>query len=557
MTPNLSSIRVVSEWRDEDTYNTADAILSAAANMEFGDVLLLEVHVQMPGFGLAPSESLPATFEAIRLATALGIVVVEASGNAGGDLDTFTNAGGLQVLNRNSTDFLESGAIMIGSAFSSVPHARADGPTIVDSNYGSRIDCYAWGELISTTGNGGSGNGPQHYTGEFGGTSGASAIVAGVALAVQGIAETSLGYRFSPLQMRVLLSNPDFGTPSADPPSDLIGVMPNLRALIEGDVLNFAPDVYLRDFAGDDGDPHAGAISASPDIILRPEPVADPEGSFGEGSGTENDNTLGSPAEAGQDNFIYVRVRNRGGTAAIDVNATVYWAPVATLLTPDLWNLVGSVNLPNVPVGDLLTVSQAITWPAAEIPGPGHYCFVGLAGTAQDPAPVPAEFLDWTNYRTFIRNNNNVTWRNFNVVDNVPPSGGVPPRFVPLPFLAPGAPDMTRLMALEIVSRLPQGARVQLELPIYWLDLLHLRRSSIEFDRARGIARIPINPHGSERLGPIPFPPKSRTTLRLLAHIPENARERAYSIYARQLFEGEEVGRVTWRLAPRRRDSSR
>ena len=552
ITPNIPSIRVVSEWRDEDdvTRNTGDAILSAVATMSFGDVLLLETQDSSDGFGLVPSEATPAYFDTIRLATALGIVVIEASGNGNNDLDTFTNAGGLQVLNRNSTDFLESGAIMVGSAFSSVPHARAFGPAIVDSNYGSRIDCYAWGENINTTGNGGTGNHPQHYTENFGGTSGASAIIAGAALAVQGIAETSLGYRFSPFQMRALLSDPTLGTPSADPPTDRIGVMPNLRAIIEGDVLNLAPDVYLRDFVADDGDPHAGAISASPDIILRPDPVADPEGSFGEGSGTENDNTLGAPAEAGQDNFIYVRVRNRGGTPAADVNATVYWSPVATLLTPDLWNLVGSAIIPSVPVGDLLTVSEAITWPAGEIPAPGHYCFVGLAGNAQDPAPVPAALLDWNNYRTFIRNNNNVTWRNFNVVDNVPPSGGQPPNFVPLPFLAPGAPDRTRFMTLEIAARLPQGARAQLELPIHWLNMLHLRRSAVEIDQLRGIARIPINPHGRERLGPIAFPPKSRTSLRILAHIPEQARDRAYSIYARQLFEDEEVGRVTWRLAP-------
>jgi hypothetical protein len=112
--------------------------------------------------------------------------------------------------------------------------------------------------------------------------------------------------------------------------------MPNLRASIDGDVLNLAPDLYLRDFVGDVGDPHNGAISASPDVILRQTPEIDPQASFGEGSGTENVPTLGFEAEAGQDNFVYVRVRNRGSSVAANVEATVYWAPVATLVTPDL-----------------------------------------------------------------------------------------------------------------------------------------------------------------------------------------------------------------------------
>lgn len=49
--------------------------------------------------------------------------------------------------------------------------------------------------------------------------------------------------------------------------------------------------------------------------------------------------------EAGQDDYIiYVRTRNRGGVGAANVVATVYWAPVATLVTPNLWTLIDSVG---------------------------------------------------------------------------------------------------------------------------------------------------------------------------------------------------------------------
>ena len=544
-----ATARVVSQWRTTTTYNTAEAILSAIATLNFGDVLLLEAQTNAFGFSLVPVEIEPAVFDIIRLGTALGIVIVEAAGNGGNDLDTVTGAGGGQVLNRNNTtDFKDSGAIMVGAASSTSPHVR-----LGFSNYGSRIDCYAWGQGIDTTGDGWTGNLTNSYTTSFGGTSGASPIVTGAALILQGMAQESLLYRFSPRQLRAILSNPATGTPSNNPPVDRIGVMPNLRAIVDS-VLNVASDVYIRDFVGDTGDPHIGSISASPDIILLPAAVASPQVSFGEGSGTENSNTLGFEAEVGQDNYLYVRVRNRGGVAATNVVATVYWSPVATLVTPDLWTLVGSVTIPNVPSGNLLTVSNAITWLKDSIPGTGHYCFVGLIGSASEPAPEPAAFLDWDNFRLFIRNNNDVTWRNFNVVDNEPdPPAGDPPNYVALPFLVPGTPDRARRMRLEVVARLPKGAKVLLEAPLHLIDAMQERSPFVKLEEKSRVAWIPINPHGSRLLGEVLFPAKSRNKLRLLVYIPEELRKNEYEVFVRQLYQNEEVGRVTWRLAPRNR----
>ena len=147
------------------------------------------------------------------------------------------------------------------------------------------------------------------------------------------------------------------------------------------------------------------------------------QAAFGQGSSTENDDALGFEVKAGQDSYIYVPTRNRGGVGAANAVATVCWAPVATPVTPNLWTLIDSVTIPSVPTGNQLTVSDAIVWPAASIPASGHYCFVGLVGTAADPAPGLGAFSDWANFTTFISANNNVTWRNFNVVNNVPPLG--------------------------------------------------------------------------------------------------------------------------------------
>jgi serine protease len=531
-----------------------DAITTAIANLSFGDVLLIEAQVYVnDALLLGPIEAYDAEFDALRLATALGIVVVEAGGNGTNNgstpplnMDTWADSMGRRIFDPTSPDFRDSGAIIVTAATSAAPHTRLDyGP------HGARIDCYAWGENIETCSSNAAGA-TNLYTSNFGGTSGASPIVTGAALAVQAMNQAAHGFRFNPKQLRAILRNPANGTLPSAAELTPIGVMPNLRAIAEN-ILNLAPDVYLRDFVGDSGEPHAGAISASPDIILRPIAVANPQASFGAGSGTENSSTLGYEVEAGQDNFVYVRVLNQGGATATNVTATVYWSPVSTLVTPDLWTLVGSVVIPSVPTGSVLTVSNAITWPAAAVPASGHHCLVGIIGTAADPAPTPGDLLNWDNFRRFIRENNNVTWRNFNVVDNDPspsPDPTVPKEFIALPFLAPGAPDRARVMQLELVAKLPSGAKVLFEAPADFIERAQLLTPAAQLVAKLGRARVPVNASGRSKSRKLTFPARSRTQLRLLVHIPKQARERSYELYVRQLHDGEEVGRVTWHLAP-------
>jgi hypothetical protein len=64
--------------------------------MRFGEVLLLEAQTSLWGYVRVPVEIEPAAFDVIRLATALGIVVVQAGGNGGVDLDTVVNPAGQQ-----------------------------------------------------------------------------------------------------------------------------------------------------------------------------------------------------------------------------------------------------------------------------------------------------------------------------------------------------------------------------------------------------------------------------------------------------------------------------
>jgi hypothetical protein len=176
--PN-ARMRVVSQWRTTTSYSTADAINDAAAALNPGDVLLLEAQTTFNGFTKAPVEVEPAVFTAIRAASDAGIIVVEAGGNGAIDLDHYSDPSGNATLNRGSSQFQDSGAIMVGAGSAGVPHGR-----LSFSNYGSRIDCYGWGESIDTTGDGWTGTSTTTYTTSFGGTSGASPIVAGSALLI-------------------------------------------------------------------------------------------------------------------------------------------------------------------------------------------------------------------------------------------------------------------------------------------------------------------------------------------------------------------------------------
>lgn len=223
--------RVVSQWRTATNYNTAAAILSAGQAMNRGDVLLLEAQTTFGTQQNLPVEVETAVFDAIRHVTDDGIVVIEAGGNGGHDLDAFVNTANRRVLDRASNDFRDSGAIMVGAASSSVPHTR-----LAFSCHGNRIDCYGWGENVDTTGDGWTGNLTNSYTPGFGGTSSASPIVAGAAVLLQSW-RTWRPRVYTPDRMRELLTAA-VNTASANPAADRIGVMPNLRAIIEMEIEN-------------------------------------------------------------------------------------------------------------------------------------------------------------------------------------------------------------------------------------------------------------------------------------------------------------------------------
>ncbi|MHB8809023.1 MAG: S8 family peptidase [Desulfobulbaceae bacterium] len=539
--PAINSIRMCSIYDSGGTQHVGDALAAAVAAMSVGEILLIELQTSF-----LPVETLDDRLDIIRLATARGIIVVEAAGNGATDLDSWTTPGGLQRLNRTSADFVDSGAIMVGASVSTVPHDRWWA-----SNFGSRIDCFAWGENVTSTGYGdldnGGGDADRWYTDTFQGTSSASPIIVSAAALVQSSYQALTGTLLSPGQMRALLSNPVTGTAQGAAVAGAIGVMPNLAAIVP--TLGLVPDVYLRDAVGDTGVvPWVGSISASPDVIVRPSTVADSQLVYGEGSGTENSATLGYEVESGQDNFIYVRVRNRGGAAATNVVATVYWSEVATLVTPSMWQLIGSVTFPLVPVGDVLTVSPALVWPKAGIPGPGHYCFVATLQHPNDPTPPIPGPLDWATFQDMIRAHNNVTWRNFNVVNLLPDEPDATPSFA---FKLAGAEDRALPFAFEVERKLPADAVLELEGPLGLLVRLKGENpwklvQGKKSDKARLI--LPALPR--IMLPHVRIPRGVRLPCSFKIHPRKGKVVYGHGVAIRQIYKGEEVGRINWQFAP-------
>jgi len=240
-----ASPRVVSQWQPTG-FDNYRAILSASSDMPPGDVLLLEAQDFDPDrddsqwpINLWPVEIAPATYEAITIATAAGVVVVEAAGDGGNNLDQYTNGKGEQIFD---PAFRDSGAIIVGAATSALPHT----PLGTGTNTGQRVDCYAWGDSIDTTDTDAAGNDNTAYRPDpinqipgFDGTSGAAAIVAGAALIVQGLAREALGAPFGPQVLRQILKTN--GTNSAGGAGDGVGVMPNLAAIIRANRLGLVP----------------------------------------------------------------------------------------------------------------------------------------------------------------------------------------------------------------------------------------------------------------------------------------------------------------------------
>lgn len=213
----------------ENNYDPATAILLASNSLNPGDVIVIEQQYPVCGHltcdantqaGCGPLEALQAVHDVIANVTALNRIVVAAAGNGNVNLDDATCNG---AFDRATKD---SGAIIVGAGHS------ADRTRMDFSSYGTRIDVQGWGENVVTTGYGDAFNPniQQRYTRTFGGTSGATPIVAGAVLAIQGRLKACHLPLATPAQMRQALAAS--GTPQPTSDAGHIGPLPQISAAL-------------------------------------------------------------------------------------------------------------------------------------------------------------------------------------------------------------------------------------------------------------------------------------------------------------------------------------
>jgi hypothetical protein len=250
---NLASPAFVSDAPAGMSYSVARAIDCATMLLAPGDVMLLEAQTYGPTGAYVPVEWDAAEYDAITIATAAGIVVVEPAGNGGENLDAAA------YLGRFDRSVRDSGAVIVGAGAPPDYGTQPDRSRLALSSYGSRVDVQGWGDDVVTTGYGdafdGDGDPNQYYTAVFSGTSSASAMVAGAVASLRGAQRACHATPMLPAYVRSLLAST--GSPQvAGPFAGNIGTRPNLRAAIDALTVDQDGD-HFTECGGDctDADP--------------------------------------------------------------------------------------------------------------------------------------------------------------------------------------------------------------------------------------------------------------------------------------------------------------
>lgn len=522
--------------------------------------------------------------------------VIEAAGNGGEDLDKLDyamngiesgsacNPPGLPVDISNPL-VNDSKAILVGSAD---PPISFNGGAwefelgvdeqlrrLDSSCFGARIDCYGWGDYVMSC------HKPEAQYIRFNGTSSAAAVVAGVVLVMQGLwKEHGTSDFLTPTEVRDILRDPSLGTPvyarkaAVDNPETAedetqylqVGHIPDLLKILTLSAkfkpLGLGPDVFLRDNKDDVGIPHGGAISQSPDVIVKQASEADPNDKWGHDSGTETSVTLSDDVEENKDHFVYVRAKNRGKAVSRNTWARVSWCKPSTLITPGMWTEIGQggARFDPIPNDEKLVVSEELLWPAAEVPVTGHYCFVATIYADGDSPDDPPVFADFAAYKQFIRDKNNVTWRNFNVVE-LDPFELVPPDPDELPFWVPGAFDGEEDFEMQIEIKNPDELIVMIEVPVTIFDTLvptidHVAAVGGAATKLVEVTSLPAGHNDAFVLGTVTLPKYDAEAggdpepeeWKLHFKLNDPKTRRTFDVSVVQRHEGQEVGRITWRI---------
>ena len=185
-----------------------------------------------------------------------------------------------------------------------------------------------------------------------------------------------------------------------------------------------APDLWMQDNADDTGsepDPSANPMYISDDIWVRNAP-----------DGLTNQDHQNPNGE--QQNYVYVRVRNRGcsGGAAQSGTLRLYWAKASSALAwPAPWD--GSITTPALMGQTIGSQSVTVNGGATQIvefpwtpPDPSdyasfgadqaHFCLLARIETSAT-APFGMTTPETGNLYANVQANNNIVWKNITIID--------------------------------------------------------------------------------------------------------------------------------------------
>lgn len=475
----------------DSTGSLTRALVDAVVASTPGDVLVVEMQTWSQ-LTLLPIEVHRIWWDLIRLATSIGVTVVEAAGNGGYDLDQGLG----DAVDINTED---SGAILVASG----TRVKGTWQAARTSNRGKRIDCFAPDAVTSIATEIGGAPAPVVYTS----TSAATAVLGGVAAVVQGAWASPL----SPADLRAKLKA--HGTPGTQ-----IGTMPDLERLLKKKAPKLIVRDHLRQGLGD------GPRHRSPDIVVSEAGMPAP---------SAPDEAPTPPLQAGRGHQVHVFVKNDGEGPSKGGRVEVWVARPATMLPPSAWKLVGGGELPELPPGAGPVASSAVELPAKALGGAGHFAFIARA-TEAGTEPIPLT-LTAAQFADLVQQDDALAMRSVHRVEL-----DARAEATALAFDMRGADVGDATFTLEIQATLPAGASLVLD---HGGRLGQLGCLAGLF--ARAATTSDLGARGGVQ-GPVVVPARATWPMTLRVGLP--GASKGGEVIARQLLDGREVGRVTWAL---------
>ncbi len=293
---------------------------------------------------------------------------------------------------------------------------------------------------------------------------------------------------------------------------------------------------YIRDSILDNGTEPvtASRLYTSPDIIVRNEPVLNPQDELGMTVKYRHD--LSDEAEDGQDNYVYLRIQNRG-TVTGDCTATVYFTDPGMFANPASWTNIGQVTVEDLEPGEFKVVGP-IVWSDADITSTGHFCLISILDSASDPAPDLTTITSDTDFVNMVRNKNNVAWKNIRINDIIP--GGSSNHS----FYIEGPSGSGHQADLHIdVSSLPAGSSIMVKTVKRLIDSASLSNLSITNESSLYSTLNHLG--GTAIIDDMNIKSNEKSKVTVYYSVPEGTPDGDYPIVSTLYIDGANVGRYT------------